>query len=220
MSSKFQFKKSEWWKAVICILIAMGIIYLFCGPHNIKTEENETLVKFAPASTSFGEVFTIPLEIKEMIKRHEGSESKVYADTKGLLTIGIGFNLHKKGAKERISALGLDWNSVIKGNTELTDEHIEYLFDADFITACADAWVVIPNLHEQPKEIKIVVIDMAYNLGVTRFMEFKNFRQALLDNDYQKAADEMVDSRWYNQVGNRSKELVEIMRNVPDGENS
>ena len=216
MSSNMQFKRSEWWKAAICTLIAFGIMYAFFGPHNMKQTNTEQSEK----AVSFGKVYVVPLEVKGMIKRHEGIETKVYPDTEGLLTIGVGFNLHKKGAKERIVALGLDWNSVIKGNTELTVEQIEYLFDDDLKTACADAWVVVPNLNEQPKEVKIVVINMAYNLGLTRFCKFENFRQALWVNDYQKAADEMVNSRWYNQVGNRSKELVEIMRSVPDGENS
>ena len=39
-------------------------------------------------------------------------------------------------------------------------------------------------------------------------------REALLEGDYNKAADEMIDSKWYNQVGNRSKTLVKMMRSA------
>ena len=54
---------------------------------------------------------------------------------------------------------------------------------------------------------------MAFNLGPNRLAQFKNFKQALENNNFELAAKEMIDSRWYNQVGNRSKELVNIMRN-------
>lgn len=53
---------------------------------------------------------------------------------------------------------------------------------------------------------------MAFNLGRNRLSKFKNMISAVNEGNYAKAADEMIDSRWYKQVGVRSKELVEIMR--------
>jgi len=53
---------------------------------------------------------------------------------------------------------------------------------------------------------------MAFNLGRPRLSQFKNMIKAVNEGNYKKAADEMVDSRWYHQVGRRSQELVELMR--------
>ena len=63
---------------------------------------------------------------------------------------------------------------------------------------------------------KKVVIDMRYNLGPTRFRGFKKMIAALARGDYKAAAAEMVDSRWYHEVGNRSKRLVKMMETGKD----
>jgi lysozyme len=52
---------------------------------------------------------------------------------------------------------------------------------------------------------------MVYNLGWPRFSKFRKLRAALEVGDYRRAADEMVDSAWYGQAGNRSKRLVGMM---------
>ena len=57
---------------------------------------------------------------------------------------------------------------------------------------------------------------MMFNLGQTRLAKFKDMKKALDNQDYKAAAAAMVDSRWYNQVPNRAKRLVERMKNVSD----
>ena len=39
-------------------------------------------------------------------------------------------------------------------------------------------------------------------------------KAAVEESDWERAADEMVDSNWYKQVGDRAKDLVARMRNV------
>jgi lysozyme len=53
---------------------------------------------------------------------------------------------------------------------------------------------------------------MAYNLGLNRLRGFKQLRHYLQQGDYEKAANEMVDSMWYGQVGERAQRLVDDMR--------
>ena len=60
------------------------------------------------------------------------------------------------------------------------------------------------------------MVNMAFNLGYTRLSKFTGLKAALDDRDWNKAADEMVDSRWYRQVGNRAKRLEERMRQVSE----
>ena len=66
---------------------------------------------------------------------------------------------------------------------------------------------------------KKVVIDMRYNLGPTRFRQFRRMIAALAVGDYKVASWEMQDSAWYHQVGNRSKRLVKMMETGEDYEN-
>ena len=53
---------------------------------------------------------------------------------------------------------------------------------------------------------------MMFNLGKTRLSKFVKMRDAIEDHDYNRAAKEMLDSKWADQVGNRAVELAELMR--------
>jgi lysozyme len=57
----------------------------------------------------------------------------------------------------------------------------------------------------------MVVVDMIFNLGSNGFAQFKKLQAALARQDYAGAAQEMRDSRWYRQVGNRGRDDVELM---------
>ncbi len=65
-----------------------------------------------------------------------------------------------------------------------------------------------------PDEAKKILINMAYNLGVNGLMKFKRMLDALEFEDYDEAANEMVDSVWYREVGKRAKRLVKRMRSL------
>jgi len=221
-NSDMQFKKSEWWKTLICALIAIGLIWVALNGAGLAKEKDDRIrqeeITTSKNLGSFGrttQVLIVPNEAKDLIEDHEGNEDTVYNDTMGNPTIGIGFNLNREDAKSRISSLGLDYDSVLDGSTSLTDKQIKRLFERDYMLAVGRASYFLPTFNSQPKEIKIVLVNMAYNLGGEGLGEFVRFRQALLEKDYPKAANEMVDSKWYYQVGNRSKELVAMVREIP-----
>lgn len=152
-------------------------------------------------------------ELRNMIARHEGNDNTVYPDSRGIPTVGIGFNLRRDDAAERLQNVGADINEVLDGQA-LTDEQVNSLFQDDVRMALNDARTFLPNFNEHPEIVQDIVTDMSFNLGLTRLSQFNNFREALSRGDYQTAADEMVDSRWHGQVGNRSGELVQMMREV------
>jgi len=149
----------------------------------------------------------------DMIERHEGKRNKVYSDTLGVPTIGIGFNLTRNDASQRLSNVGANLREVLNGK-ELTNEQIYTLFKEDVAIATSDAQSFLPGFDQQPESVKNVIINMAFNLGLNRLSRFNKFKQALENRDYQEAANQMINSKWYNQVGNRSKELTNIMRGV------
>lgn len=59
-----------------------------------------------------------------------------------------------------------------------------------------------------------MIVDMVFNLGPSKFSKFRKTIGAFERLDFGMAADEMVDSQWYHQVGNRSKRNVSIIRGL------
>ena len=96
----------------------------------------------------------------------------------------------------------------------LNDDQINTLLGDSLAIAQADAEAFLPNFQAYPENVRRVVLDMSYNLGGPRLRGFRNFRRALINQNYQEAANEMIDSNWYRQVGRRGRALVNLMRNV------
>jgi len=176
-----------------------------------QKQVEETQVEETQKNTS--QRYTPSENLYNMIERHEGKRNKVYLDTKGIPTIGIGFNLQRADASQKLNDIGVNLNNILNGEI-LTDQQIYSLFKDDIDTAISDAIIFIPSFNKQPELVKNIVVDMAFNLGLNKLLKFKDFRAALESNNYQEAANEMIDSEWYGQVGNRSKELVNIMRSI------
>ena len=65
-----------------------------------------------------------------------------------------------------------------------------------------------------PEEAQLIIANMMFNLGYPRLSAFKGMKRGVDSRDWDAAADEMVDSRWYNQVTNRANRLVERMRSI------
>jgi len=154
-------------------------------------------------------------QLKILLKKHEGYRTGVYKDTKGHPTIGIGFNLDKDGAREALASVGANYDAVRSGAEELDDIQIQALFNSDVNTAMGVASRFVNNWDQLPLPMKAVLADMSFNLGEKGLSKFKNFKAALEAGDYRRAAYEMKDSDWYNQVGDRSKHLVDIVKKIP-----
>lgn len=126
----------------------------------------------------------------EQLERHEGLRLKPYRDTVGKLTIGYGRNLDDRGISEDEAGFMLD-NDI--------DE-------------------VVADLERMPLYLKVnsvrqvVMANMCFNLGLTRFLEFRRMLAALAEDDFDRAAEEMLDSKWARQVGGRADELADLMR--------
>ena len=165
-------------------------------------------------------------EIKEMIFFDETSGGftvqvngknhdirTVYLDPENIPTIGVGNNLRENHSKSSMAELGLDHSEVLAGRQSLTEEQVLYLFEKDVGQAIQIARSKVSNFDSLPSPVKNVVVGMTFNLGGPRFSGFEKMIDALEKRDFERAANEMVDSKWYSQVGNRSKRYVNIVRN-------
>ena len=132
------------------------------------------------------------MNITESIKRHEGFRSIPYKDTLGNWTIGYGTKL------------------------PITKEEAELLLRHRLENMTAELRTKVPFFDDLPETIQTVLLDMLYNLGINRLMTFKRMWEAVEKRDWQKMAEEMKDSLWYQQVGDRSKELVAAVERFDD----
>lgn len=146
------------------------------------------------------------------IEQHEGRRHVAYADSEGIPTVGVGFNLQKENARERIEQLELDYEAVCGKRCSLTDAHVNRLFAADVYIATTDAVSAVPNFWDHPEDVQLAIVDMIFNLGKTRFLQFVNFIAALKDKDYMRAADEMANSKWARQVPSRAADDIALVR--------
>lgn len=143
----------------------------------------------------------------------EGLRLQVYKDTLGIDTIGIGRNLEDRG----ISKEELDWmdypsiDHVYEWG--ITEADAVYLAQNDVQIVEDELLNAHPCLDRLDSVRQLVLIDMAYNMGVPRLCLFKKMWAAIHVDDFVTAAKEMLDSRWANQVKGRATKLANAMHN-------
>ncbi len=155
-------------------------------------------------------------KLKSQLIKHEGKRSKVYKDSEGIPTIGVGFNLSRNDAKAKIEDLGIDYNKVLTGDQELTDAQIDKLLTADIEVAIAGARSVVKNFDSLSDVRKRVVSDMVFNLGKAGFSQFTKMISAIEERNFDDAAKEMKNSKWCSQVKSRCTALAFMMLSDKD----
>lgn len=132
----------------------------------------------------------------EQIKVHENFKAIPYKDIDGKFAIGFG---HKKYALPSMKPI-----SYAKA--------INLLYD-DLEQAVKDARAFYPKFDSDLGELrKALVVNLAYNLGLTNLLQFRKLRECLSKKDFEGAAHSLEDSLWYKQTGDRAKEIVFAMR--------
>ena len=170
----------------------------------------ELLVLFAVIAVSFaGECNSYERE-----KLNESYEPCVYDDPLGIPTVGVGFNLRKDGARRAIEGVGANYDDILSGTQCLTDCQIRSLFndDMDEAVRCAKDWLG-SSWYDLGSDPQSAVADMAFNMGCSKLRGFKRLYGALTESppNYQRARNEMKDSKWCGQVGLRCDRDVACM---------
>ena len=142
-------------------------------------------------------------QLREELKVDEGCVYEIYNDHLGYPTFGIG-HLVTKHDEEYGWSVG----------TDVGEDRVHEVFEQDVQTVLSDCKKLYHNFYDLPEEVQLIIANMMFNMGLTRLSKFKGMKRGIDDCDWQAAADEMVDSRWYRQVTNRAERLVKRMRNV------
>ena len=127
----------------------------------------------------------------DMLVLHEGMRTKPYEDSLGILTIGVGRNLESMG---------------------LSHDEVYYMLRND-IRRCEEE---LDNTFRWYKYLDQVrqdaMIDLCFTLGITRLRKFKKALGFMETDDFEKAADEFMDSKWADQVGQRAINVTTMIR--------
>lgn len=152
--------------------------------------------------------------LKAQLRAHEGVRDRAYRDTRGILTVGVGFNLTRADARTRLAAIGADYALVCAGLRALTPRQIDELLDFTIAEACNATRGIVPDFPDLPDAIQLVLVDMVFNLGAAGVSRFRKMLAAVAARDWPEMARQMEDSAWFRQVGVRSQQLVAAVRAV------
>lgn len=129
--------------------------------------------------------------LRETIIRHEGTRLDMYQDTLGIWTVGVGHNIQEKGISQAV---------------------MEIMLDEDLAEAVSELKRSVSFFSKMPEQVQEALVNLAFNMGIPRLMQFKKTLAYLRDGNFEAAADELLDSRYAEQVGRRADEVADMIR--------
>lgn len=129
--------------------------------------------------------------LAKQLEIDEGKRSKMYLDTVGKWTAGVGRNLSDRAFSE---------------------DEIQLMLSNDIDLAVKDTRQLVPGFDNLDDVRQEILANMAMNLGYTRLAGFKKFLAAVNASEFAEASMEMLDSKWAQQVGARAQRLSKAMR--------
>ena len=142
-------------------------------------------------------------QLRDTLKVDEGCVNSIYLDHLNLPTLGIG-HLINEWDEEYGKPVG----------TPVSEERVNECFAQDIEKVIEDCIILYDDFYTLPDEVQLIVANMMFNLGRPRLSNFVKMKTAIDNHDWQEAAIQMQDSKWYKQVPNRAERLCERMRNI------
>lgn len=133
-------------------------------------------------------------DMRQELIRDEGRVLHAYPDSESYLTLGVGRCIDVR----------------VGGGISL--EESEILLNNDILGVIESLTERLPWFENLDQVRQRVLINMAFNLGVSRLMKFSDTLDAIKRGKYELAAIHMLDSRWAHQVGTRAKRLSNMMK--------
>ena len=145
--------------------------------------------------------------LQRRIKTEEGFRHEPYRDTRGILTIGWGSNMHHLPADE----LAEVWSLPNRKGLGITEEQAQVFMTADIretlrFLAKYTWWETCSKGQQR------AFADMAYQLGEARFRGFRKMLRACKRGDWAKASEEALDSLWATQTPNRARRVAKAIK--------
>jgi len=142
-------------------------------------------------------------QLRETLTIDEGLVNEIYEDHLGYATFGIGHLVLESDPE-----FGQDVG------TPVTEERTIECFEHDVQSVLKDCKKLHEGWDGYPQEVKQVIANMMFNMGLTRLSKFNKHNAALQSGDWNGAAVEGRDSRWHKQVTNRAERLMERLEKL------
>ena len=140
-------------------------------------------------------------QLRRQLEIDEGIVHEIYLDHLGYPTFGIGHLVTESDSEHGLEV-----------GTAISAERCAKAFESDIQGVLRDCNILYSDFHNLPEEAQQVIANMMFNMGRPRLSKFKGMKRGVDSRDWNAAADEMVDSRWYRQVPKRAKRLVRRIR--------
>jgi lysozyme len=142
-------------------------------------------------------------KLRTQLEVDEGVRYEIYLDHLGYPTFGIGHLVIPNDPE----------NGLLSG-TAVSEERVAECFEQDVTSVIKDCHKLYNDFDELPEEAQQIIANMMFNMGYTRLSKFKGMKRGVDTKDWNVAANEMMDSKWYQQVKIRATRLVRRMRAV------
>ena len=132
---------------------------------------------------------------KQLIK-HEGVEYTLYKCPADQWTLGVGRNVESRG---------------------ISHETAMQMLDEDIDICINELQQTVSYWDDLPERVQEALCNLCFNMGISRLMAFKKTFGFLREGMYEKAADELLESRYANQVGQRAIDVANMIREGAEG---
>lgn len=134
-------------------------------------------------------------KLEDMLLVHEGKKRFVYRCTSNALTIGVGRNIDPN-----------------KGGIGLSDDEILYMLRNDIKRVYDELDSNLPWFKDLDDVRQDVLQDMCFNMGINRLLNFRKMLAAVELGLYDRASDELLNSKYAEQVKGRAIKLARMMK--------
>lgn len=142
----------------------------------------------------------------ERLIQHEGLSLMPYRCSEGKLTIGVGRNLEDNPPTyEELRALGDYMHGI-------TENAAKMLLRNDITRTYAALKHLVKGFEDLDEERQYALLDMCFQLGVAGFKKFKRLRKALANQDFNKAAEECLNSKYAEQTPKRARRIAHLLK--------
>lgn len=129
--------------------------------------------------------------IADYVMRHEGKKRELYLDSEGKWTIGVGHCLDTK---------------------PISDRAVMTIFEDDCMDVERELTKLVYDFDKLPDRAQMALFDMVFQLGLGGVQGFKKMLLAIQERDWDKAADECLDSKYHRQTPSRCEENAQMLR--------
>lgn len=153
------------------------------------------------------------LTVYDMLKYDEGIKYKAYKDTKGNITVGIGFNMDNPAAKGvwLKTDINESFTSVYVGTSALSTNSITALLNTCIDSCRQDLETIFPDFLSYSNLVQLALINLMFNMGKSTFSTFLKFIGFIRIQSFAEAAIDLSTTLWAKELPERAKRVVALL---------